>query len=76
MHSSAKVPHLAWCEVHEKKAFTKKNAKKVNRLLPGREGMREYPCGYISGGWHTGHLPGIVRQGGKTAFEVYGPHAA
>lgn len=69
------VPHLAWCEVHEKKAFTKDNAKKVTRLSKKKSDppMREYPCGVIEAGFHVGHLPLAVVEGRKTAGEVYGP---
>lgn len=72
------VPHLAWCEVHEKKAFTKANAKKLIRMLRARSdtGMREYPCGWIDSGFHVGHLPPAVLRGKMTAREVYGPPEA
>lgn len=69
------VPHLAWCEVHEKKAFTKDNAKKVIKALRSKKdtGMREYPCDRIDSGFHVGHLPLAVVEGRMTAGEVYGP---
>lgn len=68
------VPHLAWCDQHEKKAFTKQNAKKLVRLLRSRNdsGMRRYPCRVIDSGWHVGHLPLAVMEGRLTVREVYG----
>lgn len=68
------VPHLTFCEVHEKKAFTKANAKMVIRVLAD-QGMRRYPCDYIWDGWHVGHLPLAVRAGILSASEVYGEAA-
>ena len=72
------VPHTCWCEVHEKKGFTKDNAKKAIKRMrrKGDTGMREYPCDVIPGAWHTGHLPLAVLMGLKTASEVYGPPPA
>lgn len=70
------VSYLTWCERHQKKAFTRRNAKKVIRVLPGHEGMRRYPCNYISNGWHVGHLPPAVLEGRLSAREVYGSRAA
>lgn len=64
------VPHLTLCEVHEKKAFTKANAKKLIRVL-AEPGMRRYPCDHIFGAWHIGHLPYLVRAGVLSASEVY-----
>lgn len=69
------VPHLTWCEVHEKKAFTKVNAKRLINRLPGAKGMRRYECGHIFAGWHVGHLPELVRRGDATSAEVYGTAA-
>jgi len=72
------VPHLTWCEIHQKKAFTKDNAKKVVRALRSKHdtGMRKYPCGWISNGWHVGHLHPDILEGKRTAREVYGPRDA
>lgn len=70
------VPHLTWCDNHQKKAFTKANAKKLIRVLSKNSAMRQYPCTYINAGWHVGHLPLAVVQGRMTADEVYGPEAA
>lgn len=68
------VPHVAFCEVHGKKGFTKKNAKKVIRMLRNRKetGMREYRCGSIPNLWHVGHLPPSIMWGFRSADEVYG----
>lgn len=68
------VPHVAWCDGHEKKAFTKKNAKKLIRTIRrrGDTGMREYPCGLIFNLWHVGHLPQATLWGFLTVDEVYG----
>ena len=68
------VPHVSWCEVHEKKGFTKKNAKKMIRIARrrGDTGSREYPCRVLPGLWHAGHLPAAVLWGTKTVREVYG----
>lgn len=68
------VPHLTFCEVHEKKAFTKANAKTLIRILAD-PGMREYRCRCIWDGWHVGHLPTLVRAGVLSADEVYGEAA-
>ena len=67
------VPHVSWCEVHGKKGFTKKNAKKMIRVARRRDdtGMREYPCQYLPNLWHTGHLPQATLWGTKTVREVY-----
>ena len=65
------VPHLTFCEVHQKKAFTKKNAKKLIRQLPLASGMRRYPCRYIFNGWHAGRLPLAVLLGEISAGEYY-----
>jgi hypothetical protein len=68
------VTYLAFCTVHEKKAFTRKNARKVKRDLHD-PGMRAYECD--QGGdmqspwWHVGHLPGVVKRGEVSAIEVY-----
>lgn len=71
---SRMVPHLTFCEVHEKKAFTKPHAKKLIRVL-AESGMRQYRCGYISEGWHVGHLPTLVRVGELSASDIYGTAA-
>lgn len=80
MSDPYRVPHVAWCEAHQKKGFTKKHARKVIRLSRrrGDTGSREYPCGIIPSLWHTGHLPLAVLEGLKTTREVYGvpPQAA
>lgn len=78
-NTNSVVPHVAWCDEHDKKGFTKKNAKKVTRMLQGKHetGMREYPCGLRWGLWHVGHLPQATLEGRLTASEVYGrPDAA
>lgn len=65
------VPYLAWCPEHEKKVFTKRNAKKLIGQLHD-PGMRRYRCDYyMVEGWHVGHLPGSVRRGEVSADEVY-----
>lgn len=71
---SRMVPHLTFCEVHEKKAFTKANAKTLIRILAS-PGMRQYRCGYIWDGWHVGHLPTLVRIGELSASDIYGTAA-
>lgn len=78
MSDPYRVPHVRWCEVHEKKGFIKKYAKKVVRLSRrrGDTGSREYPCDVLPNLWHTGHLPLAVLEGRKTAREVYGPRPA
>lgn len=67
------VSYLAWCNTHEKKAFTKSSAKKVARQM-NEQGIRKYPCDADLTGtwWHVGHLPKVVREGVMTAAEVYG----
>lgn len=67
------IPHLVWCEVHQKKAFTKGNAKKVIKAMPWEKGVVKYPCEAVPNGWHVGHLPQVVREGRMTRGEVYGP---
>lgn len=69
------VPYLTWCEHHEKRTFTKDNAKKVRRMLPNAGGMCIYPCRFIQAGWHAGHLPGPVRRGRVTRRDWYGDAA-
>ena len=73
MGPPAYVPHLAWCEVHQKKAFTKSNARLVKQRMHSERGLRIYPCGVVPNGWHVGHLPWAVRRGQATVDEVYGP---
>lgn len=70
------IPHLTWCLKHDKKAFTKRNAKKLRRILPNSGGMCVYPCEAVEGGWHTGHLPAGVMRGEVTRWEVYPRQAA
>jgi hypothetical protein len=66
------VPHVAYCDWHEKKAFEKRAAKAAIRQMHGK-GMREYPCEVMAGLWHVGHLPRVIRVGEMTVAEVFGP---
>ncbi|WP_431892708.1 hypothetical protein [Micromonospora haikouensis] len=65
--------HIGYCDNHGKRLFSsRKQAKREIRRLPGGAGMREYRCDLVEGHWHIGHLPPAVREGRKTATEVYG----
>lgn len=66
------MPHLVWCDEHQKKAFTKSNAKRTKKVMRSEQGLRVYPCGLVPNGWHVGHLPFVVRRGEATVDEVYG----
>lgn len=66
------VTHTTFCDIHGKKAFTKKAARAAIRQIHDK-GMREYPCDYHLGLWHIGHLPQVIRDGRKTATDVFGP---
>lgn len=67
-----RVLHFGYCDLHGKRRFeNRKDAKTAIRLWHRRgEGVREYRC--TISGWHVGHLPPVVRNGEKTAREVYG----
>lgn len=64
------VPHVTFCQIHQKKAFHKDDAKKAIRNMPDRKGMREYWCEPL-GLWHVGHLPQVVLDGELSAADVY-----
>jgi hypothetical protein len=66
------VNHNAWCEIHQKKAFTKKLAKAAIRNMHD-SGLREYRCEYLEGLWHVGHLAQAILNGEMTVADVYGP---
>jgi hypothetical protein len=67
------VPHVTYCEYHQKKAFMKAAAKQAIRNMADRKGMREYRCGLLDDLWHVGHLPQVVLDGELSATDVYGP---
>lgn len=69
-NSNSFVSHLAWCPVHEKKAFTRKAARAAIRQMH-ESGLREYRCTYLTDLWHVGHLAPEVRQGRITADVYY-----
>lgn len=62
------IPHIKWCEEHQKKLFTKKAAKQLKRQLRDSN-LRRYPC--RDNLWHIGHLPAVVKKGRLTARTVY-----
>lgn len=64
------VPHVTFCEIHQKKAFQKAAAKAAIRQMPDHKGMREYRCGHLNL-WHVGHLPQVVLDGELSAAQVY-----
>ncbi|WP_420123878.1 hypothetical protein [Nakamurella sp.] len=65
--------HIGYCDDHGKRLFSsRKQAKPEIRRLHNVAGMREYRCDLVAGHWHIGHLPPVVREGRKTATEVYG----
>lgn len=65
------VNHNAWCEIHQKKAFTKDRAKAAIRNMH-ESGMRRYRCEHMEGMWHVGHLAQVIRDGEMTVADVYG----
>lgn len=67
------VPHVTYCEYHQKKAFKKAAAKQAIRNMADRKGMREYRCGLLDDLWHVGHLPQAVLDGVVSAADVYRP---
>lgn len=60
------------CQAHGKRAYwSRKAAKKAIRELRGPQGMREYPCTELEGGFHIGHIPERVKRGKVTIGQIY-----
>lgn len=59
---------IGWCETHQKRLFTKKGAQRAKRTLRD-PGLRKYRC--RGEYWHIGHLPRDVKEGRKTAKEIF-----
>lgn len=65
------LTYSSTCPVHGKRTYTCRLAAKRRIRLLHDAGMREYKCD-DGRGWHIGHLAPIVRDGRKTAAELYG----
>jgi hypothetical protein len=54
-----------WCGNHLKNAYaSKKEARRARRMLHPGDPMSVYPCDYLVGTWHIGHLPYAVKARG------------
>lgn len=72
-NSGEHIPFIAYCSAHDKKLLTRKNARRMVRVMH-EPGMREFPCDVYPGQnwWHAGHMPENVRMGYVGIAEVYG----
>ncbi len=63
--------HDSSCAVHRKRLYASRaRARKAARHAHG-EHLREYRCDQQDDMWHIGHLPADVRQGRRTARQIY-----
>lgn len=62
------VKYVGWCEKHQKRLFTKKDAQRAKRQIRD-PGLRKYKCTDTL--WHIGHLAPEIKNGTKTAKQVY-----
>lgn len=66
--------YRGFCPECGKTAFaTRKTAKQYARGRYPGAGLRAYPCPYLSGCWHVGHLAPEVACGDVAKHLFYGP---
>lgn len=63
--------HSTVCTSHGKRLYGSRDTAKQAIRRQHSKGMRAYRCELVAGYWHIGHLPPAVRDGRKTAAELY-----